>query len=51
MIERERKGLDDPLKKWLLEAVREVPDARQAELVPAKAGIQFNTEACVRYVE
>jgi hypothetical protein len=34
-----------------LEAVKEVPDARQAKLVPAKAGIQSNTEAYFPYVE
>jgi hypothetical protein len=39
------------LKKWLLEAVQKVPDARQAKPVPAKAGIQFNNEAYFLYVE
>jgi hypothetical protein len=39
------------LKKWLLEAVQKVPDARQARLVPAKAGSQFNLEAYFLYVE
>jgi hypothetical protein len=41
-------------KKWLLEAVQKVPevrDARQAKLVPAQAGIQFNNEAYFLYVE
>jgi hypothetical protein len=28
-----------------VEAVQKVPGARQAKLVPAKAGIQFNNEA------
>jgi hypothetical protein len=50
-------ALISPLKKWLLEAVQKVPDARQAKLVPAKAGIQshnertsctLNDEACPR---
>ncbi len=40
-----------PLKKWLLEAVQKVPDARQAKLVPAKAGIQVKNEAYLLYVE
>jgi hypothetical protein len=39
-----------PLKEWL-EAVQEVPGARQVKLVPAKAGIQSNTEAYFLYVE
>jgi hypothetical protein len=39
------------LKKWLLEAVQKVPDARQAKPVPAKAGTQFNNEAYFLYVE
>jgi hypothetical protein len=43
--------LNSPLKKRLLEAVQRVPDARQAKLVPAKAGIQFNLEAYFLYVE
>jgi hypothetical protein len=34
-----------------LEAVEKVPDARQAKLVPAQAGIQFNNEAYFLYVE
>jgi hypothetical protein len=49
-----RSGSNSPLKKWLLEAVEEVPevrDARQAKLVPAQAGIQFNNEAYFLYVE
>jgi len=41
---------NSPLKKWLLEAVQEVPDARLARPVPA-AGIQSNTEAYFLYVE
>jgi hypothetical protein len=44
-------GPNSLLKKWLLEAVQKVPDARQAKLVPAKAGIQFNDEAYFLYVE
>jgi hypothetical protein len=42
------------LKEWLLEAVQKVPevrDARQAKLVPAKAGIQSHNEAYFLYVE
>jgi hypothetical protein len=39
------------LRKWLLEAVEKVPDARQARLVPAKAGIQSHNEAYFLYVE
>jgi hypothetical protein len=39
------------LKKWLLEAVQKVPDARQAKHAPAKAGVQFNNEAYFLYVE
>jgi hypothetical protein len=39
------------LKKLLLEAVEKVTDARQAKLVPAKAGIHFNNEAYFLYVE
>jgi hypothetical protein len=42
------------LKKWLLEAVQKVPelrDARQAKLVPAKAGIHSHNEAYFLYVE
>jgi hypothetical protein len=42
---------NSPLNKWLLEAVQKVPDARQAKLVPAKAGIQSNTEAYLLYAE
>jgi hypothetical protein len=39
------------LKKWLLEAVQKAPDAKQAKHVPAKAGVQSNTEAYFLYVE
>jgi hypothetical protein len=35
---------------WL-EAVQKVPDARQAKLVPSKAGIQSHNEAYFLYVE
>jgi hypothetical protein len=42
---------DSPVKKWLLEAVQKVPDARQAKHVPAKAGIQSHNEAYFLYVE
>jgi len=35
----------------VVEAVQKVPDARQARLVPAKAGIQFKNEAYFLYVE
>jgi hypothetical protein len=34
-----------------LEAVQEVPDARQAKLAPAEARIRFNNEAYFLYVE
>jgi hypothetical protein len=36
---------------WLLEDVEKVPDAGQAKLAPAKAGIQSHNEAYFLYVE
>jgi hypothetical protein len=39
-----------PLKERLLEAVQEVPDARQAKLAPAKAGVT-RSEAYLLCVE
>jgi hypothetical protein len=44
-------GKPRSLLKNRLEAVEKVPGARQAKLVPAKAGIQSHNEAYFRYVE
>jgi hypothetical protein len=51
LIREARKSKpSSPLKKWL-DAVQKVPDARQAKLFLAKAGIRSNTEAYFLYVE